>query len=617
MIKKLLFLAVCSCAALFTSAQTVSLFAGSPYTITNDWYGYSGNTSSILANKDSFAMPWGICTDTAGRFWISDITKMYVVTGGYSIVRGGYTGNPQDPGAQDYQDKTGTVSRFSQPHGVCVHPKSNDVYVCDYGNNVIRKGLKYVNVSNPSIWSTLAGVQSFVIGEYKDGAALSAKFNGPEDIVVSSDGSTFYVSDQGNHCIRKINGGNVSTVCGDTIEGDKLATGKSARFSYPSGLFLENDNSLLVCDRNNGKIKRVNLSTGAVTNVVSGLFLPTDVVSVNGILYITDRNCIRTWDGTKLRLYAGKYGVSGYVNGNDSTARFADLEHICYDAKTKSLYVSDMGNNVFRKIPVIALPTADFWANKTSVYVNDVVTLHNSSTNATSYQWTISPGSYTLENGGKLTDSMLYVSFSATGSYTITLKASNQAGSDTKVKTSYINVSTQGGVKPTAEFYANKTVCTTADTVTMIEQSTNSPTSWSWSFAPTTVTYLSGTTSSSRFPKVKFTAAGVYSVTLTATNGTGNNVKTRTNYINVTAAGVEDIKTIQVSAFPNPATNQITFSIVPKNTVYVNGLNGAIIELNCNLGMADISNLAAGVYFARFEGLDGKYYSAKFVKIAD
>jgi len=614
--KKLLLASICAL-SLMAKAQTVSLFAGAPHLTDFDWHSYSGNTNSIPATSDSFALPWGIVNDTTGKWWISDLTKMYIVSGSSSIVRGGFTGSPMSPGAEDYINATGTNSRFSQPHGICVHPKTNDVYLCDFGNNVIRKGLKFVNISNPSVWSNFAGVQSFLIGGYKDGAVGTAKFNAPEDIVVTSDGGTFYVSDQANHCIRKINGGNVTTVAGDTIDGDKLGIGKAARFSYPSGLFLENDNSLLVCDRNNSKIKRINLTTGEVTLVVSGLFAPTDVVNLFGLLYITDHNSIRTWDGSKLKLYAGKYGVEGYSNGKDSSARFRGLALMCYDKKSQSLYVADNGNNCFRKVSVIATPTADFWANKTNATVGEIVTLHNSGKNGTSFLWTITPGTYTLENGSKLTDSVLYVSFSAVNSYSVTLKATNPAGSDTKLKSSYINVSVISGLKPTTDFIANKTSVLLTDTVSFIEQSGNSPTSWSWTITPATFTYLSGTTSTSRFPKVKFTASGKYTIKLTATNANGDVDKIRTDYITVAANSVNALHTLPVNIYPNPASQTIQLGVRPKGSILVTGINGITQNFETNNAMADISKLAAGIYFVRFENVSGEVFVGKFVKIKD
>ncbi|MDP1623640.1 MAG: choice-of-anchor J domain-containing protein [Bacteroidales bacterium] len=91
-----------------------------------------------------------------------------------------------------------------------------------------------------------------------------------------------------------------------------------------------------------------------------------------------------------------------------------------------------------------------------------------------------------------------------------------------------------GASAPVADFSASNTNPFINAQVNFTDLSSNTPTSWSWSFAPATVTYLNGTTSTSQNPQVKFTATGLYSVTLTATNGYGSDPETKTNYINVT-----------------------------------------------------------------------------------
>lgn len=603
-------------------AQTVTTFAGSRYTGRGMSY-YNNNQNATL---DSFSMPWGIYPDTSGKFWVTDQHMIRIIIGGKSFFRAGYQGHPDDMDAAGYFDGTGNVPRFNSPHAVAVNPTTNDAYMTDFDNNTVRKLSKFVNTSNQTIVSTLAGKPTFS-GDYADGTTCpdpknndfgTARLNGPADLAISTT-SNIYVADSYNHCIRKIYGNQVTTVAGKgTFEGDKTGDDTAARFSYPSGLFLEDDNNLLIADRNNGKIKRLNLTTKKVTTVVAGLGQPTDVVSVGGVLYIADKNCIRTWDGSKIRTYVGKYGVDGFSNASDSSARFGDITLLSYDYHTKSIYIADMGNNVFRKVPTVALPTANFWANKTSVSVNEVVTLHSSSTYANQFQWTITPGSYTLENGSSLTDSVVYVSFSSTGSYTVTLKVTNSAGNNSATKNNYINVSLISSAKPTPDFYADKTTGTVDDVITMIEQSGNNPTSWSWAFTPNTVSYQSSTSSTSRFPKVKFTNPGLYTVELTATNTNGSNVKSRSNYVNITVSAVVTPGVAQLSMYPNPAASSIQLAIQPLgNVVEVISASGAVTRINCVNQVADVSGLAAGVYVLRCLNSDGLPLSGRIVKIAD
>jgi len=88
-------------------------------------------------------------------------------------------------------------------------------------------------------------------------------------------------------------------------------------------------------------------------------------------------------------------------------------------------------------------------------------------------------------------------------------------------------------IPPVAEFTASSTSPPANSTVTFTDQSTNIPTSWTWSFSPNTVVFMDGTNANSQNPQVQFTALGQYSVTLTVTNGYGSDAETKTNYINV------------------------------------------------------------------------------------
>ena len=83
------------------------------------------------------------------------------------------------------------------------------------------------------------------------------------------------------------------------------------------------------------------------------------------------------------------------------------------------------------------------------------------------------------------------------------------------------------------DFYANHTTTTIGSIVSFTDASTNSPTSWSWSFSPNTVSYVNGTNSTSQNPEVTFDAVGSYSVTLTASNSSSTDTEVKTDYIQI------------------------------------------------------------------------------------
>ncbi len=84
---------------------------------------------------------------------------------------------------------------------------------------------------------------------------------------------------------------------------------------------------------------------------------------------------------------------------------------------------------------------------------------------------------------------------------------------------------------PVAAFSGAPTSGTYPLDVTFTDESTGSPTSWAWTFGD-------GGTSTAQNPTHTYTAAGVYTVTLTATSAYGSDGETKTDYITVTEPGV-------------------------------------------------------------------------------
>ncbi len=140
------------------------------------------------------------------------------------------------------------TAQFTLPSGIALFDGTsigNDgdvIYIADQGNHRIRK------IANGMV-TTFAGSTE----GYYDGPAAQALFAHPASVMVDNMGWV-YVADQSNHRLRKIENGNVSTMAGS---GPGLINGMGhiAKFSYPYGIFLHNQ-SLYVCDRDNHSIRR-------------------------------------------------------------------------------------------------------------------------------------------------------------------------------------------------------------------------------------------------------------------------------------------------------------------------------------------------------------------------
>lgn len=171
-----------------------------------------------------------------------------------------------------------------------------------------------------------------------------------------------------------------------------------------------------------------------------------------------------------------------------------------------------------------ATPTADFTADNTNIQVGETVHYTNTSTNATTYSWTFEGGTPATS-----TDENPSVTYNTAGSYDVTLVASDGTNQDSKTKADYIHVN--NGSMPSAAFTADDTSIQEGQTVNYTNQSSNAN-SYNWTFEGGTPA-----TSTDENPSVVYNTAGTYDVTLIASDGTNEDNLTKTDYIQVNAAG--------------------------------------------------------------------------------
>jgi PKD repeat protein len=438
------------------------------------------------------------------------------------------------------------------------------------------------------------------VGGYVNGLVGVAEFNTPEDIEIS-DAGIFYICDNANNCIRQINNGLVTTLGGNGNfdAGYKDGNDTLARFDRPTGICLENSNSLLVADRNNGMVRRINLTTKAVTTVVKDLNFPLDVCVVGSKIVIAEATCLKIYDGSTTTVFVGNQSTGGYLDDEVSKALFRNISHIYYRKADKSVYVVDNGNNVIRKVPLTDNAVADFVANVTSPIVNQTIKLTSNSFNNTSQTWTITPNSYTLQAGTLLTDKIVYVSFNNVGSYSVSLNARNISSNDVLTKTNYISVSTNSAGLPVVDFTASSVTPTLNQVVTLIDMTSNNATSYKWTITPADFQFAGTSTQTDRNPTVKFVKLGYYTIKLDATNGNGNGTLTKTNFINVSVNGTKQVIGQNISIYPNPAHNTlVVHGINEYESIQFTDITGKSTTLTVRENyQIDFSQLARGIYF--------------------
>jgi len=158
------------------------------------------------------------------------------------------------------------------------------------------------------IVQTLAG--KYLQSGSDDGTGSNARFFLPEGIAIDSSGN-IYVSDVGNHRIRKVTQSGVVTTYAGSTGGFQDGTGVSAQFNTPKGIAIDSSGNLYVADSLNYKIRKIDTSRNVTT-------------------------------------YAGT-GISGINNGLGNSATFTNITSITIDT-SGNLYVSEYDNNIIRKI---------------------------------------------------------------------------------------------------------------------------------------------------------------------------------------------------------------------------------------------------------------------------
>lgn len=275
----------------------ISLVAGS--------LGGTGNIDGT-GSAARFNYLTGMAADGSGNLFVADagsctIRKVVVSTGTVTTLAG-------TVGMCGSTDGTGAAARFSNPGGMAADGSGN-LFVADAGSHTIRK----IVVSTGAV-TTLAGTAG--MSGSADGTGTAALFNAPRAVAADGSGNLF-VADS-SHTIRQVvvTTGVVTTLAGSTgSAGSTDGTGGAARFNFPRGVAADGSGNLFVADMGNSTIRRVVVSTGAVTTL------------------------------------AGTAGSTGGTDGTGAAARFFAPHCVAVDG-SGNLFVADTLPTSIRKVVV-------------------------------------------------------------------------------------------------------------------------------------------------------------------------------------------------------------------------------------------------------------------------
>ncbi|MFN2549929.1 MAG: N,N-dimethylformamidase beta subunit family domain-containing protein [Myxococcales bacterium] len=130
------------------------------------------------------------------------------------------------------------------------------------GSAIVADGDRIVRVSSAGAVTVIAGSTAGLA----DGPAAQAQFRGPRGVAVAANG-TIYVSDTGNHRIRAIANGVVTTLAGSD---EGFADGSAPKFLQPMAIALTATGTILVADTWNMRVREVTPQGVASTWAGSG-----------------------------------------------------------------------------------------------------------------------------------------------------------------------------------------------------------------------------------------------------------------------------------------------------------------------------------------------------------
>ena len=230
----------------------VTTFAGPPAGITT-----SGDTDNATSSEARFSLPIGSSSDGTS-FYIAEygnhkIRKINISSGAVTTLAGPPAGTTT---AGDTDNATSSNARFNSPAGIVI--VDGNLYVADWQGNKIRK----VVISSGAV-TTFAGppAGTTTSGDTDNDTASNARFKNP--FGMTTDGINLFVSDVGNNKIRKIviSSGAVTTIAGPpagtTTSGDTdNDTASNARFNTPYGISSDGT-YIYVGDFGNNKVRRI------------------------------------------------------------------------------------------------------------------------------------------------------------------------------------------------------------------------------------------------------------------------------------------------------------------------------------------------------------------------